>query len=55
MSCFHVAVLGRLAQLLTVELLFGFARQLVRFVGGQRDIDETVVRRARVVLGVVGT
>lgn len=53
-SRLHVAVLGRLAQLLAVELLLGFAGQLVGLVRRQGDVDETVVRRARVVLGVVG-
>lgn len=53
-SRLHVAVLGRLAQLLAVELLLRFAGQLVGLVRRQGHVDETVVRCARVVLGVVG-
>lgn len=50
----HVAVLWRFGELLTVELVLGFAQLMTRrVVGGQRDVDEAVVSRGRVVVRVV--
>jgi len=55
MSRLHVAVLGRFtaAELLTIELVFRLAAQLMGLICRQRYIDETVVSSAGMVLWVI--